>query len=151
DGKIRIPTKGLTSVTPTLTATLIHELTHSFVASLAGRGCPAWFNEGLAQLQEGRSAQGDRRALARLRQANQLVPLQHLQESFVGLPRDEADLAYAEGLSAVEYLVSQVGRPGVRGVLDLMAQNYNFENAFKTALKRTVLEFETMWEQDLMR
>jgi hypothetical protein len=30
-----------------------------------------------------------------------------------------------------------------------MAQNYNFENAFNTALKKTVREFESAWQQDL--
>jgi len=151
DGKIRVPTKGLTSVTPDLTATLLHELTHSFIAALPGRGCPAWFNEGVAQLEEGKSAASDRKALAQLSQANHLIPLKHLEETFIGLPEDAADVAYAEGLSAVEYLVSQFGKSAVRNVLDLMAQNYNFENAFKTALKRSISEFETSWQQDLTR
>jgi hypothetical protein len=30
-----------------------------------------------------------------------------------------------------------------------MAQNYNFENAFKTALKVSVSEFEAEWERSL--
>jgi len=151
DGKIRVPIRGLTSVTPKLTGILAHELTHSFVASLPGHGCPTWFNEGIAQLEEGLSAANDKKALARLGQANQLISLKDLQGSFTGFTSNQADIAYTESLSAVEYLASQYGRSSIRSVLDLMAQNYNFENAFKTALKRSVSEFETAWEQDLAR
>jgi tetratricopeptide (TPR) repeat protein len=151
DGKIRVPIKGLTSVTPQLTAVLTHELTHSFIASLPGRGCPTWFNEGLAQLEEGRSAANDRKALTQLRQSNRLIPLKNLEGSFLGLPADAAEVVYAEGLSAVEYLSSQYGKSAIHNILDLMAQNYNFDNAFQTALKRSVPEFENAWEQDLGR
>ena len=62
-----------------------------------------------------------------------------------------ADVAYAESLSVVEYLVSQSGRSSIQNILDLMAQNYNFDNAFQTALKKTVPEVEADWHQDLAR
>ena len=149
DGKIRVPTKGLTGVTPELTATLTHELTHSVISSLPGRGCPAWFNEGLAQLQEGKSASGQQKLLAQLQKENQLVPLKSLRGSFVGLSAGAAALAYTEGLSAVEYLVARFGRAAIRNILDLMAQNYNFENAFRTALRQSAADFESAWQQSL--
>ncbi len=151
DGKIRIPIKGLSAVTSQLRATLAHELAHCFMVSLAGRGSPTWFLEGVAQLQEGRSAANDRKILAQLQQENRLIPLRNLRGSFMGLPNGAATLAYAEGLSAVEYLTSQFGRSSIRNLLDLMAQNYNFENAFNTALHRSVSEFETAWQHDLVR
>jgi tetratricopeptide (TPR) repeat protein len=149
DGKIRVPTKGLIAVTPELTAILMHELTHSFIASLPGRGCPSWFNEGLAQLQEGKSAANYKKALAVLREQNQLMALKELRGSFMGLSPAGAEVAYAESLSAVEYFVAHFGRPAIRNVLDLMAQNYNFENAFKTALRQSVSDFETDWQRNL--
>jgi tetratricopeptide (TPR) repeat protein len=151
DGKIRVPTKGLTTVTPDLTATLIHELTHSFIDGLPGRGCPAWFNEGVAQFQEGETAAAYRTALARLRQNNQLPPLRVLEETFADLPAAAADLAYTESLAVVEYLVTQSGRSSIRSILELMAQNYNFESAFRTVTKRSVAEFEAAWHLDLTR
>lgn len=149
DGKIRVPTQGLDSVTPELTATLAHELTHSFVASLSGRGCPAWFNEGVAQLQEGKSASSHRKWLAQLQRENQLIPLKNLRGSLVGLSSEAAGLAYLEGLSAVEHLVFRFGKTAIRRVLDLMGQNYNFENAFQTALGQTPADFEISWQQSL--
>ena len=151
DGKIRVPTKGLTSVTPELTSILIHELTHSFIAGLPGRDCPTWFNEGVAQLQEGESAAKNRKALALLRQANQLIPLEKLEGTFVNLPAAVAEVAYTESLSVVEHIVSQHGKASIRGILDLMAQNYNFDNAFKTVLQKSVSELEAGWRLDLTR
>jgi len=149
DGKIRVPTRGLTGVTDRLRAILAHELSHSFIASLPGRGSPIWFLEGVAQLQEGKSAANARKLLAQLQRENHLTPLKNLRDSFMGLSPDTAGIAYAESLSAVEYLVSQFGRPAIRNLLDLMGQNYNFENAFRTALQRSVSEFEIAWQQDL--
>lgn len=69
----------------------------------------------------------------------------------MGLPTDKADLAYAEALSAVEYLIARFGRSAIRELLALMAQNYNFENAFNTALQQNVSEFETSWQRDLTK
>jgi len=149
DGKIRVPTRGLTGVTDRLRAILAHELSHSFIASLPGRGSPIWFQEGVAQLQEGKSAANARKLLAQLQRENHLTPLKNLRDSFMGLSPDLAGIAYAESLSAVEYLASQFGRPAIRNLLDLMGQNYNFENAFRTALQRSVSEFESAWQQEL--
>jgi tetratricopeptide (TPR) repeat protein len=151
DGKIRIPTRGLSTVTEELKATLAHELTHSFLDALPGRGSPTWFVEGVAQLQEGRTAATDKKALASLQRQKQLPPLKDLRGSFMQLTPEAADVAYAEGLSAVEYLVTRFGRSAIRSLVDLLAQNYNFENAFKTALGSSVSEFEAAWERDLAR
>jgi hypothetical protein len=149
DGKIRIPVKGLYGITSELRATLAHELTHCFMDALPGRGSPTWFLEGVAQIQAGGSGAKDRKALAQLQQANRLIPLKDLRGSWMDLSSGTVDLAYAEALSAVEYLIARYGRSAIRDLLALMAQNYNFENAFNTVLQRSVSEFETAWQRDL--
>jgi tetratricopeptide (TPR) repeat protein len=148
DGKIRVPTKGLSSVTPELRSTLRHELTHAFIGALP-QDCPAWFNEGVAQLQEGESAAADRKTLAQLRETGLLIPLTNLNESFTRLPEAAVNIAYLEGLSSTEFLAARFGRASIRNILELMAQNYNFENAFKTALKTSVADFESAWQRDI--
>ena len=150
DGKIRVPIKGLTAVTPELNAILGHELTHAFLASLP-TDCPGWFNEGLAQLQENRSAASAKKALAVLRETGRLIQLQDLQGSFAGFSADRAEIAYTESLSAVEFLVARFGRASMRNILDLMAQNLNFENSFRRVLNQSVAEFETAWQQALLQ
>jgi tetratricopeptide (TPR) repeat protein len=55
DGKLRIPVRGIDYVTPELARVLKHELTHSFVNQVSAGRCPQWLNEGIAQMEEGRS------------------------------------------------------------------------------------------------
>jgi tetratricopeptide (TPR) repeat protein len=149
DGKIRIPIRGLFSITPELKAALVHELTHCFMTALPGRGIPTWFLEGVAQAQEGKSTAGIRRTLAQLQHANRLIPLKNLSGSFMNLPHDAVELAYSQSLSAVEYLVAKFGRSALRELLELVGQNYNFENAFSAALQRSISEFEAAWHRNL--
>jgi len=149
DGKIRVPVKGLSAVTPQLNSLLAHELTHSFVNSLAGSKCPTWLNEGLAQLQEGKSGVERRSVLFKLRTQDQLIPLGSLKGSFFNLPGEIAEVAYLEGLSATEFLISQSGKNAIGRVLDLLHQNYNFESALKSATNQTLAEFEKSWRISL--
>ncbi|MCI0422973.1 MAG: tetratricopeptide repeat protein [Acidobacteria bacterium] len=151
DGKIRVPTKGLASVTTELSAVLVHELTHAFIRSLPGRGCPSWFNEGVAQFQEGKSASNYRKWLEALNKEGQLIPLKGLKGSFVGLSAGAASVAYIEGLAAVEHLVASLGKPSIRSILDLMGQNYNFENAFQKVTHQSVDEFDAAWRLSMSR
>jgi len=151
DGKIRVPTRGLSSVTPELSAVLIHELTHAFIRSLPGRGCPSWFNEGVAQFQEGKSTSSHRKWLETLNKESHLIPLTELNVSFAGLPADAASLAYIEGLAAVEFLVASAGKGSIRNILELMGQNYNFESAFENVMHKSVEQFDVEWRRSLSR
>ena len=147
DGKIRIPTKGLDSVTDQLKAVLTHELVHSFISMLSHGDCPTWFNEGVAQIQEGKSANSGRQWLIALERQNQLVPLTSLRGSFSAFSLEVAQVAYLEGLSAVEYLISINGSAILRTIFSLMAQNYNFENAFRSATGKTTADFDKEWRE----
>jgi hypothetical protein len=151
DGKIRIPTRGLTSVTSELSAVLVHELTHAFIRSLPGRGCPSWFNEGVAQFMEGKSASNQHKWLEGLNKEGQLIPLTSLEGSFAGLPAGTAALAYNEGLAAVESLVASSGKTSIRNILDLMGQNLNFASAFQSVLNKSVAQFDVQWRESLKR
>jgi tetratricopeptide (TPR) repeat protein len=151
DGKIRIPTQGLSSVTPELSAVLMHELTHAFIRSLPGRGCPSWFNEGVAQFQEGKSTSNHRKWLEALNREGHLISLPDLQASFAGLPADTASLAYSEGLAAVEFLVASAGRSSIRNILELMGQNHNFASAFESVIHKKVEQFDVEWRRSLSR
>ena len=149
DGKIRIPTKGLDAITDQVRTVLTHELVHSFISQISRGDCPTWFNEGVAQMQEGRSADANRQWLKAAARQNQLAPLLSLRGTFSQLSSEAAQIAYLEGLSAVEYLVSQKGEGILRSIFGLMAQNYNFENAFKTATGKPLGDFEKSWAESL--
>ena len=145
DGKIRIPTRGLLKVSDQLNSVLIHELTHSFLSSLGQRQLPTWFNEGIAQMQEGKTTQYQKQYLAALYLRKQLIPLADLKDSFVGLSNQVVNLAYLQSLSSVEYLVSRYGRQALRQILEMLRQNHTFESALKTATRQNLVEFERAW------
>ncbi|MGA2985572.1 MAG: hypothetical protein ABSG32_17305 [Terriglobia bacterium] len=121
DGKIRVPVSGLTSMTPDLARVLKHELTHSFVRQITLGRCPIWFNEGLAQLEEGATTAALGSQLARAFAAGKTPAYSSMEGSFVGLPADQVPLAYAKSLAALEYLRDVFGMGEIRRMLRQMA------------------------------
>src|SRR5271154_1987397 len=85
DGKLRIPVSGLSSVTPELARVLKHELTHSFVSQMSSNRCPTWLNEGIAQIEEGKSSGGFGHQLAQLFASGNEIRLNALEGSFMNL------------------------------------------------------------------
>ena len=120
DGKLRLPVSGLTGVTPELARVLKHELTHSFVRQITLGRCPIWFNEGLAQLEEGASTARPGRELARALAADKTPAFATLDSSFVGLPAAQVGLAYAHSLAALEFLRDTYGMEEIRRLLHQM-------------------------------
>ncbi len=141
DGKIRVPVSGLTQMTPDLARVLKHELTHSFVRQITLGKCPTWFNEGLAQLEEGATTAGRGGQLAHAMAANQIPPFSSLEGSFVSLPADQAALAYLKSLAALEYLRDVFGMGEVRQILKQMASS-DFSTILQNELRMTYSSFE---------
>lgn len=141
DGKIRLPVSGLTQVTPELARVLKHELTHSFVRQITQGRCPMWFNEGLAQLEEGGSTAGRGSQLARAMAAGQIPPYSSLEGSFMGLSADQAALAYSKSLAGLEYLRDTFGMGEVRQMLKDMATS-DFGTILQDELRMNYASFE---------
>jgi tetratricopeptide (TPR) repeat protein len=120
DGKIRIPVSGVTQMNPDLARVLKHELTHSFVRQITLGHCPTWFNEGLAQLEEGSTTAAMGSQLARALASGKIPAYASLEGSFVSLPADQAILVYAKSLAALEYLRDTYGMGEVRRILRQM-------------------------------
>ena len=94
---------------PELGRVLKHELTHSFLSSLAGGRCPTWLNEGLAQMMEPRYSSNFAQPLAALFQQRKEIPFAVLEHPFIRFSDIQAQVAYAESLSAVDYLRERYG------------------------------------------
>jgi tetratricopeptide (TPR) repeat protein len=109
DGKLRIPIHGVAVMNPELARVLKHELTHSFLGSLASGRCPTWLNEGMAQMMEPRSSSNFAQPLAALFQKRKEIPFAVLEHPFIRFSDVEAQFAYAESLSAVDYLRERYG------------------------------------------
>jgi tetratricopeptide (TPR) repeat protein len=109
DGKLRIPIRGVAVMNPELARVLKHELTHSFLSFLAGGRCPTWLNEGMAQMMEPRSSSTFAQPLAALFQQRKEIPFSVLEHPFIRFSDAQAQVAYAESLSGVEYLRERYG------------------------------------------
>jgi tetratricopeptide (TPR) repeat protein len=140
DGKVRVPVSGLTTLTPKVARVLKHELTHSFVRLITLGRCPTWFNEGLAQLEEGETTAGLGSQLAR--SFADVPPYSALEGSFMGLPADQAGLAYAKSLAALEYLRDTQGPGEIRRVLKALPGAPNFNSLLQDELRSSYPTFE---------
>lgn len=143
DGKIRVPVSGLTDVTPELARLLKHELTHSFVHLITLDRCPVWFNEGLAQLEEGATTATMGTQLTREMTSGRAPSFKALEPSFMKLPEDQVPLAYAKSLAALEYLRETYGMAEIRQLLKAMASNPDFNSLIEQDLRLNYASFET--------
>jgi tetratricopeptide (TPR) repeat protein len=134
DGKLRIPIKGVDSVTPELARILKHELTHTFVAQMSSSRCPTWLQEGMAQSEESKSSAPFGHQLSQLFAANSEIPLNGLEGSFMSFSTGEATLAYAESLVTVEYIRDTYGMSDLTRVLELIGQGSSTEAALRSTL-----------------
>jgi len=147
DGKLRIPVSGLSSVTPELARVLKHELAHSFITQLSGGRCPPWLHEGIAQLLEPKSLSGDGHQLSLLFKAQQNIPLNALEGSFINFSGVQAYVAYAESLAAVSYINETYGMSDIQRLLQRLSQG----NSLESALRATIHSDYGQLESDVAR
>jgi tetratricopeptide (TPR) repeat protein len=142
DGKIRIPVSGLTKMTPDLARVLKHELTHSFVRQITVGRCPTWFNEGLAQLEEGATTTALGTQLARAFIDDRVPSFAKLEGPFMGLSNDQVGLAYAKSLAALEYLRDTFSMGEVRRLLKLFPASSSVDSLFQDELRLSYSDFD---------
>jgi tetratricopeptide (TPR) repeat protein len=141
DGKLRIPIGGIIAVDANLERNLRHELTHSFVHWLSKGRCPTWLNEGLAELMEPRSASMYARQLGPLFLDRKAIPFSVLQHSFTRFSPVQAEMAYAESLSAAEYLRDRYGTYEIRRMLQNIGSGAEPEAALTNS---TGMDYSTL-------
>ena len=134
DGKLRIPVNGMNSVTPELSRVLKHELAHSFINQLSRGRCPQWLNEGIAQALEPRPLSSRGRRLAELFKAQQEIPFNALEGSFMRFSPAEAVLAYDESLAAVQFIGDTYGMSDLQRILQRLGEG----NSTEAALRATI-------------
>lgn len=128
DGRIRVPVMGALQNLAEFERVLAHEFTHALVRSVAPRGVPFWFNEGLAVNFEKADLSKER---AEVSAAATLLPLDRLETSFAGLDAKQATLAYAQSAITVQSLIERGGGSAIANVLVDLGHNIPFEQAFE--------------------
>lgn len=115
-GIITQPAKNIRRMhrTRQLDGLLAHELTHFLINEVAGRGCPMWLHEGLAQHFQGRPARGSGPSTP--------AQLAALELAWRG-PKNAARTAwcYQQSLAVTRRLISTVGEGKLLGALPALA------------------------------
>ena len=143
DGKLRIPIRGLDSLTPKLAHVLKHELAHSFIAQLSAGRCPPWLHEGIAQLLEPRSLGGSGHQLSLLYKSHQNIPLNALEGSILNFSPAQVNIVYAESLAAVSYINDAYGLSDIQRILERLSQGSSTEAALRATIHSDYGQFET--------
>jgi hypothetical protein len=128
-----------------------HELTHLVFNTAVEnpyRFPPRWLNEGLAvYLSEGYGP-GDRNRVADAVDSHDLIPLEALGGQFPTDP-DKTSLAYAEAVSAIDYLVSAHGRDAMVSLVLAYKDGLTDDEAFTKAIDQDLATFQAGWLEGL--
>lgn len=92
--------------TGALGATLVHELTHLYLAVRCPKPIPRWLNEGIAMNVAGESSVDDSAAVLMARLFRGLIPLSEIEHEFPA-DADRQRLAYRESYSVVRFLATE--------------------------------------------
>jgi tetratricopeptide (TPR) repeat protein len=134
DGRIRVPVRGLKTLTPELSRVLKHELTHSFIQQKTHGRAPTWIQEGIAQWIEGKRSGENASALVQIYDEKQALTLGQLEGSWMNMPADVASYAYAWALANIEYIVQSDGMVDIDRILNLVAEGSSTEVAVREVL-----------------
>ena len=128
-----------------------HELTHLVFDTAVEnpyRFPPRWLNEGLAvYLSEGYGS-GDQNRVADAVETRDLIPLVALGAQFPTDP-DKTFLAYAESVSAIDYLVREHGRDAMVALVVAYKDGLTDDEAFTKALGVDLATFQAGWLEGL--
>ena len=140
--------EGIQSQDQWLNSVIPHEITHLYFYQATDHPLsnpPAWLNEGLAQYFESSDNSAQRRGAERIIRAGGLIPLRALTGGFGNVDQYKVALSYAEGLSAVTYMVDTYGKKGTAKLLAAFKGGKSTEKAFQAAFNRTPEEFQQDW------
>ena len=136
-----------------------HEYMHFMIVKLTANKAPIWFHEGLAKYEETRWREGPsylsatyRNLLAHALAEDKLIKFERMEPSLVKLDTTEdVHLAYAQGASAIEFIITQAGYEGLREVMKKMSasRTRGAGDAIREVLNLSFPGFETEWKKFL--
>lgn len=149
DGKVRLPIKNFSRRKNTIRDTLAHEYTHFAIRRITP-ACPAWLNEGLAQLAESGNARRDDRDLARRAAQGTLIDFKKLDRSFVELKnQSQVPLAYAQSRSFCDWLVRTYTTRDVESLLRRLEKKKGYDAAFRAVYRQPLKDAVAAWKRSL--
>lgn len=128
--------------------TLRHELAHVALGRL-GEGWPRWFHEGLAMYLTGdRFSLTQYAALFRGVTQKRIFPFSTLESGWPAEATD-VDIAYAQALSFVEFLIERHGAARMGALVDQVREGKSWDEAFRSAFQSEPIDEERDWRETL--
>ncbi len=128
-----------------------HELAHvALFDAVSNAHVPRWFNEGFAVLASGETSFVRLRTLWTATVADSLLPLAELDNAFPATETD-AEVAYAQAVDVVRYLVRQRERFRFRSLVERLRGGQDFNSALKSAYGVDSAELEQEWREDVAK
>lgn len=127
-----------------------HEFVHlvfDTAASNPYHGAPRWLNEGLAVYQSEGYGASDRGQVQAAARNGTLIPLDGLTGQFPN--GQDFYLAYAESVSAVQYMIDTHGSDALVTLIRSYADGRTDDEAFSAALGQDMSEFGAAWFGDV--
>ncbi len=142
DGKIRLPdfTDEKSGVVERIAK---HEYVHAVVYELTKSQCPAWLNEGLAQVLAEEWWPNSANVARELASSGAAIPLVDLEESFLKLPESLVETAYVEAYLASAYLLEHFTKRHLHRLFEALARGDSPNDAVRAIYHRDL--------DDLMR
>ena len=150
---IGVTTQIVTSQTPDdywLKAVVPHEISHLYLHQAAYNPrapVPVWLNEGVAQFNEFITREDAEALVQEAVREGKLIPLTSLEDGFGKHDEERVALGYAEGWSAVTYLVETYGEEGLARLLAAYKAGLPTKKAFPEALGVDMGTFQADWAE----
>ena len=143
DGKIRVPIRGLVSLTPALEQVLRHELVHAFVFLKSRNRAGHWLQEGLAQVHAGQRPPIAPSAFRPLFEPRDGSALPRIEAAFRG-DAGQIMAAYAASWVVVDALLRRYGRGDMERLLEALARGESTEQALRSAYRLTLVDLDRL-------
>ena len=132
-----------------LRRSLRHEIVHAFVAARSSERCPAWLDEGLAQLLGGREdIDGESVLLNRMKQQG-LFRFADFELILLSTDKKRAIAGYQQALFATNTLVNRFGMKRIRNFFGRLRQGSDIHSSFAAAFDVSYEDFENQVRRQL--
>jgi hypothetical protein len=150
NGEITIPFNTRKGVNLSdLERAITHEYAHAVIHEMSEGTCPAWLDEGLAQIFEGKVNPLLGPALRKWIATNDAMPLEWLEQGFTLLHESIVPAAYAESLVATRKLINEHGYEGINKFLLELRSGKKEKTAFKTVFNQSEEKFLKSLTKDI--
>ena len=131
---------------PELSATLHHEMIHLALEPIDRLTyLPRWLNEGLAQHEAGQFEWHQKVLLGQAALYGKFMDL-HKIDDVLKFEQNRANLAYAQSVSAVQYLIEEHGYESIGELLILLQEGVDWSRAFEIVYGYEPRYYSTNWE-----